>query len=77
MPELLGYTYRKCEDEPGVSKFAAYLLSEKTGSPRYYLLRNKIRPEMLFAIHAWKLNKAKIKGFSWFTDKDGELKPVF
>jgi hypothetical protein len=62
-------------DESGKSLDAAYTFSDKNG-PKYKLLRNKPRPELLFALHARKFGCAKIKGYTWFTDKDGELKPL-
>jgi len=76
VPELLGYQVEKQEtDESRKSLDAAYTLSDKKG-PKYKLLRNKPHPEMLFALHARKFGCAKIKGYTWLTDKDGELKPL-
>ena len=78
MPELLGYQVEKVnkgmEVSPGV-RIEGYILSDKNG-PRYALWRNKPNPSMLFAVHTRKMGCATIKGYKWFTDKDGELKPV-
>ncbi len=78
MPELLGYEVRKLEKGREVApgfQMEAYQLFDKNGA-KYVLWRNKPNPHLLFAVHARKFGCATIKGYKWFTDKDGELKPV-
>lgn len=76
MSELLGYQVEKHNTEGSEKRMiAAYTLSDRNG-PKYKLIRNTKNPNMLFAIHTRKLDCAIIKGYKWFTDKDGELKPI-
>ena len=40
----------------------------------YYLMRSEANSEMLFALSS-EMQTTKIRGFAWFTDCDGTLKP--
>jgi len=67
-----GYTVEALEeDKRKVS--AAY----KITGPRkvFYLVRNSPNPEMPFV---WPegMKGGKIRGYEWFTDKGGKLRPV-
>ena len=43
----------------------------------YLLMRNDVKPDHLFALHdrPGKFGVAKIKGYSWFAERNGELVP--
>ena len=45
---------------------------------RYGLIRNRVHPEYLFAINARKgyFGAANVRGYDWFTDRDGIVEPV-
>jgi hypothetical protein len=56
---------------PANSKFSAYHV--KTARSEYFLVRNQPRPNMLFSVKGKGFGMAKIKGFSWFKEIDGEI----
>lgn len=68
--QVLGFQVRKVNEG-----LTSYILS-KNGKDRYCLIRNQVNTFMLFPIYAERMGVARVKGYSWFSDKDGQLKPV-
>lgn len=57
--------------------FIPYTVTGHRGA-EWMLIRNRPRPEMLFvsSTRARGRNLGSIRGYTWFTDKDGVLRPV-
>lgn len=70
MPDVLGFQVRKVNEG-----LTSYILS-KNGKDRYCLIRNQVNASMLFAIYAERMGVAKVKGYGWFKEEGGVLKPV-
>ncbi len=70
--EVLGYKVRLTGNNE-----APYELEGPRGGI-YTLLRNVPKPYMLFVVGTvhYGLRQPKLKGYTWFTDRDGVLKPV-
>lgn len=66
MTQLLGYTVEKTE--------RGYILHGKKVD--YTLMRNQWRPWFLYALNS-RGNVCGIKGNYHFSDKDGQLRPVY
>ncbi len=49
-----------------------YIITSPTGI-RYMLVRNQVKPNLLFAI---KIGSTVVPRNWWFTDKDGQLKSM-
>lgn len=70
---LLGYEVENTHN-PNIYE-PAYVLHGSKGAT-YVLMRNEDNNEMLMAINIRHYSIASVKGYSWFTDRDGRLKPV-
>lgn len=69
-----GYTVEKLPETPGEIDYAYKITGPKKD---WKLMRNRVNPHMLFAIPENILKgTGKIRGYEWFTDRTGELKPV-
>jgi hypothetical protein len=66
-----GYSYEKLPETPGQIGFAY-----RVSGPRkhWLLMRNQPNPSMLFVCPEGR-SKGTIRGYQWFSDKSGELKP--
>ena len=74
MPEVEvfpGYTIEKLEEKEDIC-FAYCVIGPRK---KFWLMRNKPNPSILFVCPEGR-NSGKIRGYEWFTDKDGTLKPV-
>lgn len=70
---LLGYEVENTHN-PNIYE-PAYILHGSKGAT-YVLMRNEENNAMLLAINIRYYSVASVKGYSWFTDRDGRLKPV-
>ncbi len=73
--ELMGYIVEKNTDDTGKGGSCGFWLHGPRGA-RYGLIRNHRNPEMLFAWNDRKFGTVSVKGYGWFTDRDGTLTPV-
>lgn len=74
--QLLGYKVEKQEQfDFDYDCTPAYLLKGPKGAV-YALYRNYERPEILVAMNHRHQCEVQVKGYSWFTDKDGQLRPL-
>ncbi len=66
-----GYVAEQLPETPGKIEFAY-----KVTGPRkvFMLMRNRPNPNMLFVCPEGR-STGKIRGYEWFTDRDGTLKP--
>lgn len=70
-----GYLVSKLEPEPGQEFRAAY----KVVGPKktWFLHRNRPNPQLLFVVPGDGVRgQMKIRGWEWFTDKNGKVEPV-
>lgn len=70
---LLGYEVENTHN-PNIFE-PAYILHGSKGAT-FVLMRNEENNAMLLAINIRHYSIASIKGYSWFTDSSGRLKPV-
>ena len=72
MPDFMGYRIEATGNDK-----SPYILHGPRGAC-YGLLRNLSRPEHLFAVNIGKLHIGPVivKGYGWFTDAGGELRPL-
>lgn len=62
-------------DEPGLLGYVYCIYSPR--GTEYALIRNNVNPHHMFVINTATINPAaKIEGHGWWTDKDGELRPL-
>jgi hypothetical protein len=72
LPEIFpGYRVVKLEENDPIC-FAYKIIGPRK---EFFLMRNKPNPSMLFAVPEGR-RSCKVRGYEWFTDKDGQLKPV-
>lgn len=74
MIDLSGYRIERT-DEPGTLGYAYRIFGPR--GTEFALIRNKVNPHQMFVINTKTMNpNARIKGYGWWTDKDGELRPL-
>lgn len=72
LPE--GYRVEK-SDEPGILGCAYKVFGPRC--TEYGLIRNQVNPQNMFVINLKTVNpNAKLRGYGWWTDKNGDLKPL-
>jgi hypothetical protein len=72
-PEIIGYKVEKNPEDNGNGGQVAYLLHGKN-SATYGLRRSMKKPEFMYVINLRKHGTVtKARGYSWFTDKNGQL----
>ncbi len=52
-----------------------YVLEREPGR-EYELVRQVSNPDLMFPVNPKTMNVAQVAGFTWFTDRDGELQPL-
>lgn len=74
MIDLSGYRIERM-DEPGILGYAYRIFGPR--GTEFALIRNKVNPHRMFVVNTKTMNpNARIKGYGWWTDKDGELRPL-
>ena len=71
---ILGYDLERIDGDDGRPGRPAYLLHGPRGA-RYALLRSQTNPTMLFAWNDRRFGMVSVKGYQWFTDRDGTIVP--
>jgi hypothetical protein len=68
-----GYRLEKIEESG--SEWAYRVVGPKGRD--WKLMRNKVNPHMLFPVPGnFMTDSMKIRGYTWFSDKSGELRPL-
>lgn len=74
MVDFSGYRIERT-DEPGILGYAYRIYRPR--DTEFALIRNKVNPHQMFVVNTKTMNpNARIKGYGWWTDKDGELRPL-
>jgi hypothetical protein len=74
MIDLSGYRIERT-DEPGILGYAYRIFGPR--GTEFALIRNKVNLHRMFVVNTKTMNpNARIKGYGWWTDKDGELRPL-
>lgn len=68
---LVNYNIKKVEEK---GELKGYILTGPRGA-EYFLMQNHYDKHLLFVV-AFGRKTQKLAGYTWFTDKSGELKPV-
>ena len=77
MAELFpGYTVEKLDEPEGGELGFSYTVTGPRGKT-WKLVRNKPNPSLLFPVpENFMTDSMKIRGYTWFSDKSGELRPL-
>jgi hypothetical protein len=62
------------DEEQRVSKHIAYVVHGKRGD--FHLMRNHHNPHLFFALNT-RNHVGNIRGYEWFTDKNGFVEPLY
>lgn len=73
--EALGYRVRMQTQDRNDPAATPYVLSGTPGH-EYALVRQLANPDLMFPVDAHTQNVVRVGGYSWFTDADGELRPL-
>lgn len=68
-----GYRIEKLDEIKDELGFAYCVIGPKR---EFMLMRNQLNPSLLFVCPDGMSRNCKIRGYSWFTDRDGRLRPV-
>lgn len=73
--EKLGCRVQLRTQDPNNPTATPYVLEAAHGR-RYALVRNLAKPDLMFPVNASTDNVVRVGGYTWFTDADGELRPI-
>lgn len=73
--EALGYRVRLAPQDRNDPAATPYVLSGTPGR-EYALVRRLADPELMFPVDPDTQNVVRVAGYTWFTDADGELRPI-
>jgi hypothetical protein len=73
--EALGCRVELASEDPNNPTATPYVLNAASGR-EYALVRQLANPELMFLVSRETDNPARLAGYSWFTDAEGELRPL-